>query len=513
ADKVRGLYGGAPKDWKECPKEILEQLLPEDYVTCIAEDAAGTIWMGTRLKGFMAIDPQTGRRGTGDRGTMGMADNYVSAILPMPDGMPLIGLYIGGVIKPNKELKLQTKNNANRERKINTLAKSGFAALPSPIKPPTIDDLKAMQSKLEKLTKPLPKIYAAYSGEDWKTQGDWIGRTFRDWAVLCAVVAPFDHPVYFTTEFYSVHEFIGPNYREKDDAIRRWIHWIKTDNPKTLYDPWYGYRRQAEWDDHGEVYPMSMDGPDLWYLLRIRHPGTFRIGMYFFNKDGHSGMNRVRDYMLEMYSAPPAGKMVDWPQYKFTDWPRYSKIAEGQVSKTHPLAKSRMRDFWGGVHKQFIVTGPAYYFVKIDRNYSFNTILSSISVDRLIGEPTWHEKLGVPMLCEKTYEPPPFPASYSSGEGRQIGLLWKTLDEKFGFENGINIQQSGRVATYKAAISLGVEDEEIDKLAKSLKWRLNQWDVNQRREWRDAMRYAHEEFLKRCPSQRKAIEQYENRKK
>ncbi|MDR2641718.1 MAG: hypothetical protein LBC74_02870, partial [Planctomycetaceae bacterium] len=39
--------------------------------------------------------------------------------------------------------------------------------------------------------------------------------------------------------------------REKDDVIRRWIHWAKTDNPKTLYDPYYGYRRQAEWDDHG----------------------------------------------------------------------------------------------------------------------------------------------------------------------------------------------------------------------------------------------------------------------
>ncbi|MDR3108438.1 MAG: hypothetical protein LBU65_01950, partial [Planctomycetaceae bacterium] len=73
ADKVRGLYGGAPKDWKECSNEVKEYLLPEDYITCVAEDATGTIWLGTRRRGFMAIDPKTGRRGTGDRESMGMA--------------------------------------------------------------------------------------------------------------------------------------------------------------------------------------------------------------------------------------------------------------------------------------------------------------------------------------------------------------------------------------------------------------------------------------------------------
>ncbi|MGL4942669.1 MAG: ligand-binding sensor domain-containing protein, partial [Thermoguttaceae bacterium] len=59
ADKVRGLYGGAPKDWQECPPEVRTQLLPEDYITCLAEDASGAIWLGTRQRGFVAIDPQT----------------------------------------------------------------------------------------------------------------------------------------------------------------------------------------------------------------------------------------------------------------------------------------------------------------------------------------------------------------------------------------------------------------------------------------------------------------------
>ena len=135
ADKVRGLYGGAPKDWKECTEEIREQLLPEDYVTCLSEDENGTIWIGTRQQGFMAIDPQTGHRGTGDHASMGMADNYVSSILPMGDSMPLIGLYIGGVIKPKQELKLKgagkTKLKTKKERPIYSVAQQHFPKLPS----------------------------------------------------------------------------------------------------------------------------------------------------------------------------------------------------------------------------------------------------------------------------------------------------------------------------------------------------------------------------------------------
>jgi hypothetical protein len=366
-----------------------------------------------------------------------------------------------------------------------------------------------MQEKLERLKTPLPKVYAAYYGEDWKTQGDWIGRTFRDWAILCAVTAPFDHPIYYTTEHYSVHEFIGPHHPQKGDTIRRWVHWIKTDNPKTLYDPWYGYRRQAEWDDHGEAYPWSMDGPDIWYLLRIREPGTYRVGMYFFNKDGHGGANRFRDYMIGIYPAPKEWKLQEWPQYNPSDWQKYSELAESQVRKFLPLAKSRARDFWGGIHKQFIVKGQGYYFVKIDRNYSFNTILSSVSIDRLEGKPTRVEKYGIPILREIPYDAPPLPKYYSSGRGRQIGLLWNTLDQKYGVEKGMARQRSLRLSVYQAACKLGQEDNEIKSLADSIKWRLNIWDEKQRVEWRQVMKRAHDKLLIEIPAQREAIKMYE----
>jgi hypothetical protein len=267
-----------------------------------------------------------------------------------------VGFYGGGIIKPIKPYKLvdrkplKTKFN---KQKIFSVAQNNFPKLPSKIKPPTIDELKLMQTKLDRLKTPLPKVYAAYYGEDWKTQGDWLGRTAKNWAIMCAGVSPLDREVLMCKDYYRVEPFIGPN-ATPDDCIRRWCHWIKTDNPRSLWDPVNGYRRQAEWDDHGEAYSWSKDGPDLWYLLEIRHKGMFRLGMYFFNKDGHGGANRMRDYQIEIY---PSSVRFEGEPSSYPVWKKYSRMAEQIARNQKTLVKSRVRDFWGGVYKQFLLKG------------------------------------------------------------------------------------------------------------------------------------------------------------
>ncbi|MDR2171454.1 MAG: hypothetical protein LBP59_15035, partial [Planctomycetaceae bacterium] len=65
ADKVSRLYGGAPKDFKPAQSGLMNQLYPEDYLTCLAEDENGQIWIGARRNGIMIYDPLSGKRQQG----------------------------------------------------------------------------------------------------------------------------------------------------------------------------------------------------------------------------------------------------------------------------------------------------------------------------------------------------------------------------------------------------------------------------------------------------------------
>ncbi|MDR0521264.1 MAG: hypothetical protein LBH00_05370 [Planctomycetaceae bacterium] len=518
ADKVRGLYGGAPKDWKECTPEIMKQLLPEDFVTSIAPAAAADdkLYLGFRQKGLVLYNPKTQEQSIFGRNEK-LPDNFVTTIVSDNSGNVFAGTYGGGAARIKS-----VKTGKDKAESASAVQKE-FPPLPGTVKPLSAAKLRKIQQKLESLNEPLPELYAAVLGEDWKTKGDWVGRTYHDWAVLCAVTAPFDHPLYFTTRYYSVHEFIGPNYKEPDDVLRRWVHWLKTDNPKTLYDPIYGYRRQAEWDDHGEVYPMTIDGPDIWYILRIREPGTYKLGMYFFNKDGHGGNNRLRDYSIEIYPGPRDWKMHESLPFDPSDWVKHSEFVEKQVKNISPLAKSRVQNFWGGVHKQFIVTGKNYYFVKIDRNYSYNTILSSVSVDRLTGKPTDEEPLGIPWLNELRnipeikknfqYGPPPLPENTANGKGTLIGRIWTLADGKYAMKGNVEWQRKARIAAYQTAARCADEGEDMQQLLKSLKWRLNQWDDEQREEWYNVMSHSHRGMILENPSVKKTIDQYKDRVK
>jgi hypothetical protein len=342
-----------------------------------------------------------------------------------------------------------------------------------------------MQEKLEKLNKPLPKIYADYYGEDWKTKGDWYGRITTEFAILCAMDAPLNHYVYRAAE-YIVRGFIGPNCT-KGDSMRHWLHWRRTADRRSLWDVHYAFRRQAEWDDHGEVYPLTKDGPDLWYLVDIRHPGVYQISMYFFNKDGHAGMNRIRDYVIEVYHSPQKWTGV------FEDYPKFGILAEKQVTMHQPLVRTRMRDFWGGVHKQFVFKGIGSYFVKIDRNYSFNTILSAVMIEQVHGELNFlqiiNKNKGCMFMMEGVpYEPPPFPENINHETGKQIFHLWNLLNDKYDSTGSLKLMKQYRINAFIASNRIAEkEGGELKQLSDSIKWRLNQWDDEQRKEYEETM--------------------------
>jgi hypothetical protein len=381
--KVKGIYGGAPKGWTTAPKEIAEQLLPEDYVTCLANDPSGAIWLGTRRAGFIAIDPATNKRVSGTVESLGLSDNYVSAILPMSDGRPFVGSYVGGLIRPKEPIKLRDSawhRRPDAQRKANAQP----PPLPSPAKPPTLAELNMMLRCLaavpaEKsapgraaglpLVAPLP--------DDWRTKGDWLGRYGRYWSCCAAILSPQDYVWGADWEKVQYSARIGPN-QNGYDSIRFWIHWLYTANDNSLEMPptymhsrvlrgltsWKTFRRQAEWDDHGEAYPMTKDGPDLYCTVKVP-AGIWVLSLYDFNKDGHEKNNRIRDYRISIRQHADNVEL-----HNIDDFDRQEELAKG-----------RIRDFCGGVYKRYLVRGPASLTLQLRRNFSFNTILAGVFLD------------------------------------------------------------------------------------------------------------------------------------
>jgi hypothetical protein len=505
ADKVRGLYGGAPKDFKQPATAILDQLVPNDHLTTVVEDLVGQIWVGTWANGILVFDTILAKRGTATQKSSGVPDNFVTKILPLKDSNFLVGTYGGGIAKSTQPFNMSGRKPATEIFAANeySVRTKDFRHLPFPIKPPTINELKSIQTKLSKLKTPLPKVYAAYYGEDWKTQGNWVGQYGRQYAVMCAANAPFDHNFYYNEDFFTVRGFIGP-FHNNGDTIRRWVHWIETDNPRTLYSPLDAYRRQSEWDDHGEAYPLSKDGPDVWYFLKVKNPGIYRVDMYFFNKDGHSRNNRLRDYSIEFYKSPTG---LSWG--KGLEWQIFSELAEQQVIKSPPIAKSRIRDFWGGVHKQFIVKGSEDYFVKVRRNYSFNTIVGFVGIDRILGEPTLHDKLGISPWMEKVRcEQPEIPETYKDENVTLAKDLWKKIDEVADKSGYSAIQRKIKLNIFQVANATKQQGENESQFHKAIAWRLNQWYNDQRKEWESNMAEAWRQFGIRDPDWVKARDEF-----
>ncbi len=481
-EKIKGLNSRKPSQTAQSASRSSRTLLLEDYCTSLAEEPqTGNLWIGHRREGYELLNKRTGIRA--QRSTMiRNATDYAFTMLARDprSGPPLVGFYGGGLIPANPTH--GSRGNISADKSAPSLM---GARHPSPAKPPNGQDLHAMLARLQALISEGAKVEsfaAAVLAEDWVTQGDWVGRYGRQYAILCAADAPLDQHIHMGDSYFQVQPFIGPNC-PPSEALRRWVHWVKTSDIRSLYSPINGTRRQAEWDDRGEGYPPTRDGPDLWYMLTIKNPGTYRLSMYFFNKDGHSGNNRFRDYVVEVRPYPQ-----HWP--KDMDW---REMAARTAQPGLPvLARTRVRDFWGGVHKQLLLKGADTYLINIKRNYSFNTILSSVMVDRLSGPSTSHDTMGLAMMSNVPYNAAPLPASPPD---QSWGALCHFLDENWNQRSLLTLQHVGRILAYRAVVS-GSTDP---KLAQVISWRLGIWNSAQRQEHHRVMKIAWDRLVAQNP--------------
>jgi frataxin-like iron-binding protein CyaY len=374
ADKVRRRYDNLPNGWGETPGGVLA----EDYVTCLAEDAAsGKIYVGYRQQGCGLFDPTTGRH------TMLLSGSYANSILPRLGKSAVLGTYADGLVDLSQGT--QMKYAAEPSTKVTELEANSLVAFPSPAKPSTLADLNLMLKEVAAVPSIAetnqPAVVAL--DDDWRTQGDWLGRYGRYWACLSAECSPSNYLWGAGPEPVVCYPRIGPN-RKEGDTMRAWMQWLKTDDPRCLemppvylhsrvekgYTTWAEPRREASWDDHGEAYPMTYDGPHLYCGLRVPS-GQFFLSLYFVNANGNVSRNRFRDYQISVRSHDP--QKLLWNLEDFQKQPQ--------------LAHARVRDFYGGVWKRFLVQGPAELTIEVNRNGSFNTNLQAVMLDLIDEDP------------------------------------------------------------------------------------------------------------------------------
>ncbi len=413
ADKIKGLYVGPPCDWVAPTEAQRAGLMAEDYISDLAEDGAGNIWIAHRQQGYEMFDPKTHRpMPDASQKPARRKDDYVTALLTAPHSPIIIGRYGDGLAEVGTA----------RVSDVATLPAALFPALPLAAAPPTLQEIQAMLVAPTGPHSPPAKAGSVVAlPDDWQTQGDWLGRYGRYWACICGILSPENYvwgagtvpysyampsgwatvpatgatssrPVATTgpralgitldNRPISYSARLGPHH-EPGDSMRYWIHWLYTTNHSTLEIPptylhsrvvqhlssWQLDRREAEINDHGEPYPRTAEGPDLYFLIRVPQ-GQFVLSLYDFNKDGHAATCRRRDNII---SIRKHGNNYLFDIDDFIHQPE--------------LARTRVRNFWGGVYKKFLVQGPIELTIKLDRNYSYDTILSGVFLDRVDEKP------------------------------------------------------------------------------------------------------------------------------
>ena len=437
--------------------------LLEDHVTCLSEDPKGNIWIGYRTEGYEIYNPPE------DRILCSKSDKkHIFDIVASGVNKPVFGCFGEGLQEvewPDETYSLELLTEKNTQEEFISLF---HMELPSVAALPSAESLKKITEKIESLPE-LEGQQAVYLGEDWTTQGDWVGRYGREYTVLCAADSPRNHWVGWHDLGYDIKGEVGLHGAE-DEGLRHWIHWMKTDDKRVLYNPLVGYRREAEWDDHGEVYSWNFDGPDIWIAVRVPD-GMQKVTLYFINPNGHNPTEQNRDYIVEVKD--------------YAD-----DLAKAHFSPT--LAKTRVRDFWGGVYKSFLVNGSNCYLIHIKRNYSFNTLIAAVMIDQLKESSPRIVRQYLPMMCDIFYAPPQWTCAGAGSEALLITeSLWRSLNDAYDKENNYKIQKQGRLYAYRIALAEKAQENLLD----NWRWELCLWNENERWIFARRMERAWEKLL------------------
>ena len=395
ARKNSNLYGSAARK-TAVPGEGNAKMLSEDFVSSILRQGKD-IFIGYRTQGVDVLDAErmTVRR----RIRKGLENTDVPSLLALKDGSVWAATYGKGLVSLKKGSLSYQLDRKQQDDEI---------PFPSPAR---MEDPAAVLKRLEKLGADAHAGKSiVFRGEDWSTKGDWCGRYGLTRATLCATNAPMNNsefkakqlPVRMETSAedpkwkrvypcYWIQGLMGLN-RNQGDGLRWWVQSANVaGNRNVLFDPSDSTRTEAEWDDHGEVYPSFVDGPGIWVAVEVPE-GVHEIALYFYNPNGYLQHESRRDYVVEARRHPFSSSIQSLFDNK-ADIEIGNRTKKGKTLaasmeqwQSFPVeARTRVSRFAGsGVYKRFMCRKGGIYLFRVCRNGSFNTILNGVFVNEKI---------------------------------------------------------------------------------------------------------------------------------
>ena len=403
-----------------------QEPLSEDWVTTLSPASNGKMWLGFRQKGAEERDCRTLDLLVTTQDDPKFATNpafvgdWVSAIVPLGSDIAAFARYGGGAATlfataPTDEAAADDSPNAPLPQ--DALTKPALVA--------------ALLADLPKRT-PVSVGGGAFYSLDRETRGDWPLRYGNKGGELMGIgedESYLDPPGFWRTESIGPHRLGG----EVGDTIYSYTFAETSTNPNVVQLPWKNKRTQSEINDgtwQNDVYPYSFDGPDLWVTFQVP-AGLHRVALYWYNKDAHSGDNRMRDHRVQLFSG---------------------NLSPAACLRTAPLATTRLWSGWSGEYASFAVRGPAKFQIRIARDRSHATILQALFFDRLGARPS--KPAWVPARLKMPKAPAlPSPASQTPAQ-----KLWRTCDQ--AETRGIPCPIE-RLIALRAAKSEGLSDQTL----------------------------------------------------
>ncbi len=382
--KVHGLWH-PPVHWHAPPGQVLEKLPTEDHTTTVAWEPdkaaggeAGYLWLGHWRSGLDVwqydVEGRIINRWHIHQPQVG---NYIESLQPLQGNAMAVGCYGRGIRIIT--LPGQSRTAWRTAAKSNTQLAAAQVHEPHGVRPPSARELTAManairEDLMESKGQKQPRIVPL--PDDWRTEGNWLGRYGKYWIDLAAVCSPYDF-VWGTNESSILH-VVSCVYPLAGNEPRYWVQRLQTADRRApeLPAPYMQSReelyhtrpaldrRDASVDDHGEVLSSSEQGPGLYVELNVP-AGQYVLAIYEWNDDGHASSNRNRDYRLDARRHPYMESFES--ERHFASEPRD--------------ATGRACDFYGGVWKRFLVYGPTQVAIRISRNHSLNTVFSAAALD------------------------------------------------------------------------------------------------------------------------------------